>query len=364
MRIGILFSADQSKGGVFQYSISFINSLKKNKKIKKINIYTNNKNLAVKGCNVYPIKNYRFIFLLSIISGMLNFYPKILFSENEIIFAPSYSPLLFFSKPKFVFTLHDLQEIYFPEYFKKHIILWRKFMYSKLSKRAYKILTESSHVKGDISKHFNVSSKKISVVESPPIFSKIDRKINIFNFYQDLSLPYIFFPAQFWKHKNHLRVISSFAKLLIDNKNLTLVLTGNKTREYLKIQNLIKELDIQENVKFISNIPQNHMPYFFINARIVVAPTLYESISIPVFEAFYYKVPVCASGVYAIVDQVGDSGELFDPYSIDSIYFAMKKLVNLNKISRNDYISRGLERLNYFSIDRFNALINKCLYGS
>ena len=157
---------------------------------------------------------------------------------------------------------------------------------------------------------------------------------------------------------------NSFAKLLIDNKNLTLVLTGNKTREYLKIQNLIKELDIQENVKFISNIPQNHMPYFFINARIVVAPTLYESISIPVFEAFYYKVPVCASGVYAIVDQVGDSGELFDPYSIDSIYFAMKKLVNLNKISRNDYISRGLERLNYFSIDRFNALINKCLYGS
>ena len=38
--------------------------------------------------------------------------------------------------------------------------------------------------------------------------------------------------------------------------------------------------------------------------------------------------------------------------------------VNLNEISRNDYISRGLERLNYFSIDRFNALINKCLYGS
>ena len=128
MRIGILFSADQSKGGVFQYSISFINSLKKNKKIKKINIYTNNKNLAVKGCNVYPIKNYRFIFLLSIISGMLNFYPKILFSENEIIFAPSYSPLLFFQNQS-LFLLYMIYKRYISQSILKQniILLKRKF---------------------------------------------------------------------------------------------------------------------------------------------------------------------------------------------------------------------------------------------
>ena len=363
MTVGLLLTTNQSKGGVFQYSLSVLNSIIQNKKIEKLIVYTNLKEIEIDNVVIIRIKNYRFLFLLGSLIGLLNFRLNFLFRKPNIIISPTYSPLLFLTTRKFIYTLHDLQELYFPEYFKKHIILWRKFMYSKLSKKAFRIITESSHVKGDISKHFKVPYEKIEVIESPPIFSKIDEDFNLLNHYQELTLPYIFFPAQFWKHKNHLRVISAFSRLLIDHKNLILVLTGSKIREYSKIINLIKELNIQENVKFISNIPQNHMPYFFQNARIVIAPTLYESISIPVFEAFYYKVPVCASGVYAIIDQVGDAGELFDPYSVDSILNSMKKLINSNEISRDDYISKGLKKLNYYSTKRFNILINKCIYG-
>lgn len=363
MNVGLILIANQTKGGVFQYSISFLNSIIQNKKIDKVIVYTNLKEVEIDNVEIIRIKNYKFLFLFGLLIGILNFKINFLFRKPNIIISPTYSPLLFLTSKKFIYTLHDLQEKYFPEYFKKHIILWRKFMYTKLSKKAFRVITESYHVKGDISKYFNIPFEKIEVIESPPIFSKTDENFNLLNHYKELTQPYVFFPAQFWKHKNHLRVISAFSKLLIDHKNLIIVLTGNKIREYSKIKNLIKELNIQENVKFISNIPQNHMPYFFQNARIVIAPTLYESISIPVFEAFYYKVPVCASGVYAIIDQVGDAGELFDPYSVDSIFNSMKKLIESNEISRNDYISKGLKKLNYFSTKRFNILINKCLYG-
>ena len=81
MILGILFSASQSKGGVYQYSMSVVNSLRKNKKIKSINIYTNNKDIDLKGCNIVLIKNYKLLFILSIISGFFNFYPKLLFGK-------------------------------------------------------------------------------------------------------------------------------------------------------------------------------------------------------------------------------------------------------------------------------------------
>lgn len=47
--------------------------------------------------------------------------------------------------------------------------------------------------------------------------------------------------------------------------------------------------------------------------------TLFESISIPVYEAFSVGTAVCASNVVALPEQVGDAGLLFDPQSTDDI---------------------------------------------
>ena len=69
-----------------------------------------------------------------------------------------------------------------------------------------------------------------------------------------------------------------------------------------------EQLKLENEIIFTGPISQSEMPNYFRNALLVIAPTLYESISIPVFEAFKYSVPVCASGVHAIKDQVGDAG--------------------------------------------------------
>ena len=105
--------------------MSVVNSLRKNKKIKSINIYTNNKNINLKGCNIVLIKNYNLLFILSVISGFFNFYPKLMFGKIDLLLAPSYSPILFFSKTKFVFTLHDLVRDLLPRIFYKNYSFWR-----------------------------------------------------------------------------------------------------------------------------------------------------------------------------------------------------------------------------------------------
>ena len=361
MKVAFLFLVGQQKGGVYQYGISYLDSLVKNKSFKKITVYTNLNSLEKEGVLIKKINNYKVLFFLGLVMGILKLKPNLLFKNFDFVFSPTYSPLLFLTNTKFIFTLHDLQEKYFPEYFKKHIVLWRKFMYNGLTKNCHKIITESSHVKEDIIKYFKIDSNKISVIESPPIFPNIDKNFSLINNYKDLNFPYIFFPAQFWKHKNHIRVLKAFKILLDNNYKVNLVLTGSKQREYLKIVKFINDSKITESVRIISNIPQNHMAHFFMNSKLVIAPTLYESISIPVFEAFYYGVPVCASGVYAIIDQVGEAGELFDPYSETSIYLALKKILDSDEKTIKNYVTRGKNQLKYFSVERFNRLIDLTL---
>tara|TARA_B100001093_G_scaffold481389_1_gene512089 strand:- start:5720 stop:6811 length:1092 start_codon:yes stop_codon:yes gene_type:complete len=360
MTLGILFSASQSKGGVFQYSMSVVNSLRKNKKIKSINIYTNNKNIDLKGCNIVLIKNYKLLFILSTISGFFNFYPKLLFGNIDLLLAPSYSPILFFSKTKFVFTLHDLQEVYFPEYFTKRVLFWRKFIYKKLTFRAFKIITESSHVKSDILRIYKLPSKKVIVAESPPFFEELKKIKAKKKSNSPFDFPYIFFPAQFWKHKNHLRVLEAFSIVKKKHPKIKLILTGNKSRQYWNILNKTEQLKLENDIIFTGPISQIEMPRYFRNAILVLAPTLYESISIPVFEAFKYCVPVCASGVYAIKDQVGDAGLVFNPLEVKSIAVSIIKIIeNINL--QKQCIVKGKKRLKYFSDERFNKLIKPIL---
>ena len=39
-------------------------------------------------------------------------------------------------------------------------------------------------------------------------------------------------------------------------------------------------------------------------------PSLFESISLPIYEAFSLKIPVCCSNVVALPEQVGEAGLL------------------------------------------------------
>lgn len=363
MKLGFLFLSNQKMGGVYQYSLSTIECLIKNKKIEKLIIYTNDKKFNDDRVNVIYIKNYNILFICCCFAGFFNFFPKYLFRDLDFMFSPTYSPLLFFSKSKVVFTLHDLQEIHYPENFNRITLMWRKYMYSKMLKISSKIITESSFVKQDIIKHKGFNEKDIHVIESPPFFDKFNSKDateSDFKILFQINYNYVFFPAQFWKHKNHARVLKAFSLLSKENESVKIILTGNKNKEFRSIKKLIQELNIQDKVIFIHKIPQKFMALFFKNALFTIAPTLHESISIPVFEAFQYRSPVCASGILAIKDQVSEAGVLFDPTSIDDIYKCMFKL-SRDKELRENLKLKGVKRNNFFSSDRFNKKFNQVI---
>jgi len=207
--------------------------------------------------------------------------------------------------------------------------------------------------------YLNYNSQRIIVAESPPIFDfeEVDGEYIQKKYQIKEGFDYVFFPAQFWKHKNHRRVINAFSKIIKKHRNTKLIITGRKSREYDNITNQINELSISEYILHLENIDQTDMPYFFKNSILTIAPTLHESISIPVFEAFYFESPVCASGILAIKDQVSNAGLQFDPTNEESIYESLDAMLT-NYNLRQDFKIKGKRRLEYFSHERYNNLIS------
>ena len=80
----------------------------------------------------------------------------------------------------------------------------------------------------------------------------------------------------------------------------------------------------------------------------LVYPSLYEGFGIPPLEAMSFDCPVTCSGVSAIPEIVGDAGELFDPYDLDSMRTAIERVVSDDAL-RQRLVSRGRERIKNFS---------------
>ena len=230
---------------------------------------------------------------------------------------PCFYPHYFLKKP-YIMTVHDFQEKYFPEYFtiKERVI---RYIINKFSiKYCTHIITESRYVKKDIINFYNYDPIKISVLPSPPPMAFMDmkyskRKLNFIKKKYKLPDCYIFYPAQYWYHKNHIKLLEAFK--LISNKynKLYLVLTGSKENNYKNIIRKIEELGLKENVIQLGYIEYADLPGLYKMSRMLIMPTLFESISMPIYEAFMLKVPVCCSNVVSIPEQVGDAGLLFNP---------------------------------------------------
>jgi glycosyltransferase involved in cell wall biosynthesis len=161
-----------------------------------------------------------------------------------------------------------------------------------------------------------------------------------------LGLPdcYVLYPAQFWPHKNHARLVSAFAQVIARVPRCHLVLTGAERGEFPNVMSLARELGLAGVVHHIGHVAEQDLAALYAGASVVAVPTLFESVSIPVYEAFLMEVPVCASAVVALPEQIADAGLLFDPTSPADI---AEKIVTLlvDEDLRKSLVERGRQRM-------------------
>jgi glycosyltransferase involved in cell wall biosynthesis len=365
-RVGIVAMSKPALGGTFQYTLSMIDALRRIEKNSYI-IYTDVNNHSYDNLEL-PIRRLPSLGMTVFEFLRLRALPGDgggLFSDVDKVIAPIYSTRLLASRKPFLFTLHDLQEKYYPENFTYAQRRWRDFVNKSLSRAARGIVCESTHVKNDIEKFLRVDSSKISVIAAPPVSAFLPEHVDSAEFQRamhaiELPEQYLFYPAQFFVHKNHLRLVEAFAQVLKTHPNCHLLLTGQRKYLYARVMARVKELGVGERVRHLGYVDTDTMAAVLLRATLMVVPTLFESISIPVYEAFRMGVPVCASNVVALPEQIGDAGVLFDPFSVDDMARKISSLLD-DPPMRAELVRRGKARIAGLTMERYAAELAELL---
>lgn len=86
-------------------------------------------------------------------------------------------------------------------------------------------------------------------------------------------------------------------------------------------------------------------------AAAFVYPSKYEGFGIPPLEAMSLDCPVICSSTSSIPEVVGDAGEYFDPYDLDSIRVSIERVLQ-SSARRAELVALGRERCKRFSWER------------
>lgn len=129
---------------------------------------------------------------------------------------------------------------------------------------------------------------------------------------QKLPERFLFYPAQFWPHKNHQVLLEALLILKDRTPGIHLIFTGPKKFEYDTLYKFCVEKNLLPQVTFLEYIPNEVLGGFYLRAAALVMPTFYGPTNIPPLEAIALNCPVAVSNIYGMPDQLKDAALYFD----------------------------------------------------
>jgi glycosyltransferase involved in cell wall biosynthesis len=365
IKLGVLALARPDNGGTYQYTLSMLQALSHTRGLE-ITVYGDpqNPDFVKLGHPIRRFSESRRQQVAALAAYRMHIKLPDRFASQDILLAPIYSLALLHTEKPFAYTLHDIQENYYPENFSWWQRVWRYQVHAQLLRRAGRVVCESRYVKADIIRSFGVPEQQAVVITAPPLrpflADSSDDRLQAAQIRLRLPEKFLFYPAQFWVHKNHLRLIEAFAGVVAEVPDLKLVLTGKKRDEYAAVMNTVGKLGLSDKVCHLGYVEQDDLQAIYELATALVMPSLFESVSIPIYEAFQVGTPVMASNILAIPEQVGDAGLLFDPTSVASIKEAILRVTGDPEAARQ-LGKRGQDRMSAMTPERYGAQLRDVL---
>lgn len=155
---------------------------------------------------------------------------------------------------------------------------------------------------------------------------------------------YIFYPAQFWQHKNHLNLLKAVHLLKETIPDIHLILVGSGKNALNIVEKYIGENELTSNVTIYDFVTKEKLIYLYKHAVAMVMPSYFGPTNIPPLEAMTLGCPVAVSNNYAMGEQVGDAGLLFNPDSIEEIADCINRLWNDEQL-RDEMREKGYRQI-------------------
>jgi len=356
-KVGIIFPSS-TKGGVYQYALGIAEALVKFcKKYNYCIIYEGEKPLIdsqspdteitfVKIPNFNPSFIRKVIHFFSLYFGcasgiIRNMDAPLKEASVDILIIPT---PLFFSIPfgiPYITSLPDHNDKYFPDFpeYSLKTKLARSVIFGHYGENATMVVADSKTTVTDLEKFSKVSKEKTVIIPyiPPPYILKnknmTKEEALAITAKFDINFEYIFYPAQFWYQKNHLRLLEAIY-ILKKNYDLkvNLVLagkdSGSKIYDSVKrmIVKKINELEISDQVKILGYVEQIETVALYKRSIALISPAIQVPTTIPPLEAIALGIPFLTVNLPEIPEQTKHSGIYFNPFSSEDIANSIRRI--------------------------------------
>ena len=151
------------------------------------------------------------------------------------------------------------------------------------------------------------------------------------------------YPANFWPHKNHERLLAAAARVVREDPEFRLVLCGALDENREKLRGRIDALDLAANVRLLPYLDDADTTALLEGAEYLVFPSLFEGFGLPVLEAMALRTPVACSDLPALLEVAREAALFFDPEDVPGMAATMSRL-GKEEETRAALVRKGLKR--------------------
>jgi glycosyltransferase involved in cell wall biosynthesis len=361
MKIAIIFDAKSKGGGGFFQSLNSSLLLNKlNNKKNKISFITFDRTalskLKIEGLDAILFKNtllLKIFFHLKQINIFKFFFKFFKFKnsfssflkKNKFDFIVFLGPSWFIrvcDDHNFVSTIYDINfklENYFPEYRSKNIFKDKDQIVSDTVNYGFKILVDTKRSKRELVEIYNCPERKIVIQPFIPLLPTLQKKVDSANELKlifNLGLKdknFLFYPAQFWAHKNHKYIIDAVEILNRKKNDIKIVFCGADKSNLYYIKETINKKKLNNSFFIFDFISDEEIIALYKNCMALVMPTYVARSTLPLYEAFYFKKPIFYSK--NILDEDLEKliipVDLYNPEDLSNKILELKSDINFGK---------------------------------
>jgi glycosyltransferase involved in cell wall biosynthesis len=123
---------------------------------------------------------------------------------------------------------------------------------------------------------------------------------------------YLFYPAQFWPHKNHVTLLDALRLLRASGRSLKLVFSGSDKGNRAYVERYAAELSLAESVLFAGFVEEAVLHQLYLNAFATAYGSLMGPDNLPPLEAMALGCPVVCAAYDGAREQLGEAALFFE----------------------------------------------------
>ena len=172
---------------------------------------------------------------------------------------------------------------------------------------------------------------------------------------------YLFYPAQFWPHKNHVTLVDALARLRERGSPLKLVFTGSDKGNRSYVEHHVASRGMRDAVLFMGFVEEGVLQQLYLNAFAMLFGSLLGPDNLPPLEAMAHGCPVVCAAFEGAREQLQDAALFFDGLDPEQAALQVERLAEAGL--RSELVARGRALVRSRNLDGYIQRVMEALDG-